>query len=128
MTAPKPLKPLKPLSPLAREIYRQLVKHLRMRQHSITYGELAAAVAPKIATHPRSSRLHAALGEVTVACRDRALPILPAMVWRTDSRRPSHGYFTVAHPRARTDETRRAAWEREHDRVVRDAECYPRSL
>ena len=116
------------ISPLAREIYRQLVRHLRAKQRSITYGELAASVSEKIPTHHRSSKLHAALGELTVACRERDLPLLPAMVWRNDSRRPSDGYYAIAHPRARTDEARKAAWEREHDRIVREAENLPRSL
>ena len=115
-------------SPLAREIYRQLRRHLRAHQYSITYGELAASVSDKIPTHHRSSKLHAALGELTATCRERDLPILPAMVWRNDSRRPSAGYYAIAHPRARTDAARRAAWERAHDRVVREIERLPKAL
>jgi hypothetical protein len=116
------------ISPLAREIYRRLVRHLRRQQHSITYGELAATVSEKIPTHHRSSKLHAALGELTLACRQRDLPLLPAMVWRNDSRRPSDGYYALAHPRARTDDARKAAWEREHDRIVREVDRLPRTL
>ena len=103
-----------PVSPLAREIYRTLVQHLRANRESITYGELATAV--KI--HPRSSKLHDALGEVTLACRARGLPLLPAMVWRGDSHRPSDGYYKVAHPRARSFKTQVVAWEHEHARVI----------
>ncbi|MEJ7596753.1 MAG: hypothetical protein WKG01_02485 [Kofleriaceae bacterium] len=115
-------------SPLAREIYRQLVRHLRTNHQSITYGELAAAVGAKIPTHPRSSKLHAALGELTAVCRDRDLPLLPAMVWRAGLRRPSAGYYQIAHPRARTDDSRLASWEREHDRVIREAARLPSAL
>ena len=115
-------------SPLAREIYRQLVRRLRTRQPSITYGELARAVGAKIPTHPRSRKLHAALGELTAVCRERDLPLLPAMVWRAGARRPSDGYYPVAHPRARTADRQRAAWEREHDRLVREAARLPSTL
>jgi hypothetical protein len=116
------------LSALAREIYRRLLRHARANNPSITYGELAAAVSEKIAVHPRSSRLHSALGEVTEACRSRELPILPAIVWRADSGQPSDGYYKVAHPRARSVKTQVAAWEQEHARVLRELERFPASL
>ena len=101
-------------SPLARSIYRQLVKHVRRGNPSITYGELAKLVE----AHPRSAKLHAALTEVTEACRARGLPILPAIVWRADARHPSDGYYKVAHPRARSFKSQLAAWEQEHARVI----------
>lgn len=116
------------LTPLAREIYRQLMRRLRANQPSITYGELAAEVSHKIPIHPRSSKLHAALGELTEACRARALPILPAIVWRNDTRRPSDGYYRVAHPRSRSYKSQVAAWEHEHARVVRELAQFPASL
>lgn len=111
------------MSPLAHRIYKQLLKHVR-RKPSITYGELATAVE----IHPRSPKLHAALGELTNACRHHQLPCLPAIVWRADSKRPSGGYYKVAHPRAHTDEARVAAWEREHARVLRDIAQFPTKL
>src|SRR5437867_4330926 len=116
------------MSPLANEIYKQLVRMLKQRRHSTTYGELADEVSRKIPTHHRSARLHAALGEVTEACRAADLPCLPAIVWRSGSRRPSNGYYKLAHPRARTDESRIAAWEREHARVVGGADRFPAKL
>jgi hypothetical protein len=91
----------------------------------MTYRELSASAGE---LHPRSPVFHAALGEVSNACRHHDLPCLPAIVWRTDTRRPSSGYYKVAHPRAHTDDTRVAAWEREHARVLRDAACFPPSL
>lgn len=118
---------LAPLDPLAREIYRQLVRHLRSGKTSITYGALAELVSKRIAVHPRSPRLHAALGEVTRACRDHGLPALPAIVWRADREHPADGYFNVAYPRMRSFKARLAAWEREHARVLAK-EDWPESL
>ena len=112
------------MSPLAHRIYKQLLAHVRRRKASITYGELAAAVA----VHARSPKLHAALGELSNACRHRQLPCLPAIVWRADSKRPSDGYYKVAHPRAHTDDARVAAWEREHARVLREIAQFPTKL
>lgn len=113
------------MSPLAREIYRQLVRQLRARHASITYGALAAAVSTRVPTHQRSRLFHAALGEISTACRAQGLPCLPAMVWRAGIGRPSSGYFAIAHPRARTEDTRRAAWADEHAAVLREAPHYP---
>jgi len=127
----KPTAPT-PLTPLAREVYRQLVRHLRADHASITYGALAAAVSrvdrASRPIHPRSSKLHGALGEVTEACRAHALPILPAIVWREDTRRPSDGYYKLAHPRARSYKSQVAAWEQEHARVIRELARFPATL
>ena len=112
------------MTPLAHRVYKQLVSRVRRDKPSITYGELARAIE----VHPRSPKLHAALGEVTNACRHAQLACLPAIVWRSDTRRPSDGYYKVAHPRAHTDEARVAAWEREHARVLREAERFPARL
>lgn len=125
------------LSPLARAIYKLLRKHLRAKRASITYGELArelvadpaaspTSIAP--AVHPRSPKLHAALGEVTRACRAAGLPCLPAMVTRRDTERPSDGYYRVAHPRVRSEQGRVAAWEREHALVVHASHRFPAVL
>ena len=62
------------------------------------------------------------------ACRHAQLPCLPAIVWRADTRRPSDGYYKVAHPRAQTAEARLAAWEREHARVLREVAQFPTKL
>jgi hypothetical protein len=115
------------MSPLATEIYKQLRRTLRSRS-SITYRELAVLVGRRHPTHQRSRRFHAALTEVTAACRERALPCLPAIVWSATTKRPSGGYYRAAHPRARTDDTRVAAWEREHAAVIREAVTFPPSL
>ena len=112
------------MTALALAIYTQLVRHLRGKHPSITYGELAA----KLEVHPRSPSFHAALTEVTDACRAHQLPCLPAIVWRSGTHRPSTGYFAAAHPRARTDRSRLAAWEREHAEVIAAAARYPAML
>jgi hypothetical protein len=112
------------MSPLAHRVYKQLLGHVRRKRPSITYGELASALD----VHPRSPKLHAALGEVTNACRHHQLPCLPAIVWRADRKQPSDGYYKVAHPRAHTDGARIAAWEREHARVLRELARFPTRL
>jgi hypothetical protein len=109
-------------------LYKQLVRCIRADRPSITYAELARAVGPKIVTHQRSAKLHAALGEITEACRAHRLPCLPAIVCRNDTHRPGDGYYRYAHPRARSDTGRIEAWEREHQRVRREARRFPDAL
>ena len=116
------------MSLLAKDIYKHLLKHVRRNQPSITYAELAKSLPAKHAAHPRSPTLHAALGEVTQACRHNDLPALPAIVWRASPRRPGDGYYKSAHPRAHTEAARLAAWEREHARVLSFAETFPPTL
>ena len=115
------------MSPLATAIYKQLRRTLTSK-NSITYGELAEAVSKTHETHHRSPKFHAALTEVALACREHELPCLPAIVWRSNTNRPSDGYYNVAHPRAHTDEARISAWEREHARVVAHAARFPAKL
>lgn len=116
------------MSPLAHEIYRQLLRALRAGKPSLTYGELAGAISRRHPTHHRSPSFHTALGELTEVCRTRGLPALPAMVWRASGQSPGRGYYTAAHPRARTERSRREAWEREHADVVRAAATFPPTL
>ena len=115
------------MSPLAHAIYKQLLRRARSPEPSITYAELAGGLGAR-SLHPRSPRLHRALGELANACRHRSLPCLPALVWRADTRRPSDGYYKVAHPRAHTGAARVAAWEREHARVLAELESFPPRL
>jgi hypothetical protein len=115
------------MSPFADKIYKLLLRHARKSAPALTYGQLAARVKPQ-PVHPRSPKLHAALGEVSLACRHSGLPCLPAIVWRASTARPSTGYYKVAHPRAHTEPARFAAWEREHDRVVRELARFPSRL
>lgn len=116
------------MTPLAHEIYRQLLRRLRANQPSVTYAELATAVAKKQPAHHRSPSFHAALGEVTSACKARGLPCIPAMVWRSSGARPGAGYYLVAHPRAKTPAAQVFAWEREHAAVLASSSLYPVTL
>jgi hypothetical protein len=116
------------MSPLATEIYKTLRRHLRANHISITYGELATEVSKKIATHARSKKLHDALTELTTACRAQSLPCLPAMVWSSTTRRPSTGYYKVAHSRSRSELAAIKAWETEYDRVVSGVATFPEVL
>lgn len=119
------------MSPLAIQIYQQLRLRVRAMRPLVTYKELAAAIgraAPALATHQRSAKLHAALGEVSRACRAAGLPCLPALVCRSGIGRPSDGYYKAAHPCVRSDQGRAEAWERELVRVLDEAERYPEVL
>jgi hypothetical protein len=113
------------MTPLAKQIYKQLLRRVRSNKPSITYGELAHAVSGRTPVHHRSPTFHAALGEISEACRAHELPCLPAIVWRNDIRRPGDAYYRYAHPRSRTDTARIAAWEREHEAVMRESSRYP---
>ena len=116
------------MSPLATAIYKQLRRRLRHTPPDVTYAQLAQGLDYRHATHPRSPKLHAALTEVTKACKRAGLPCLPAIVCRADNHRPSTGYYAVAHPRAETPRAKVAAWEREHARVIRAVDRFPTSL
>ena len=115
------------MSPLAKTIYKQLLRRARSNEPSITYAELARGLGAR-SVHPRSPAFHTALGELANACRHHQLPCLPAIVWRADTRRPSDGYYKVAHPRAHTDAARISAWEREHARVLAELTVFPPQL
>ncbi len=112
------------LSPLAVAVQKVLIRRLRSRSPALTYGELVEALAPKHPTHRRSPALHAALGEVSAACRARGVPCLPALVHRADSGRPGPAYYRTAHPRVRSDAARIAAWEAEMVAVLAASERY----
>lgn len=116
-----------PMSPLATEIYKALRRTIQ-KQSSITYKALAEQVSRRHPTHQRSASFHAALTELTTACRASGVPCIAAVVWSASAHRPSDGYYKAAHPRARTDASRRRAWEREHAAVVANAARFPVTL
>lgn len=116
------------MSPLANAIYKLLVRRLRGGHVHVTYGELSAALPDKLATHRRSRKLHAALDEVSAACRAYDLPCVPAIVWRAGDGKPGPAYFRCVHARQRTDASRRTAWLEEHAAVLRAIERYPERL
>jgi len=116
------------MTELAREIYKELRRRVRAQEGAITYGQLAVVVGKTIPIHHRSPKLHAALTEVSTACREHDLPCIPALVWSASLKRPADGYYAAAHPRARGEKARVAAWEREHERVLLAADRFPRTL
>jgi hypothetical protein len=116
------------LTPIAQQIYRHLVRTLRAGTPGITYRELAEAISKKTPTHPRSSKLHAALTEVTKACRERDLPAVTAIVWKAGVHRPSDGYYGVAYPRIRSFKSQLEAWKAEHAVVLESIEKLPAAL
>jgi hypothetical protein len=113
------------MTPLANQIYKQLLRRVRANKPSITYGELAHAISGRTPVHHRSATFHAALGELSETCRAHQLPCLPAIVWRNDIQRPGVGYYRYAHPRSQTDSARVAAWQREHESVLRESRRFP---
>ena len=115
------------MTALANEIYKALRRTIQAK-HSITYKELAELVSKKLPTHQRSPSFHAALTELTEQCRAAGVPCIAAVVWSSSTKRPSEGYYKAAHPRARTEESKQAAWEREHAAVVSNAEKFPATL
>ncbi len=106
-------------SPLAEAIFKLLVRRLRTKTPSLTYGKLVDLLAKHHPTHRRSPALHAAIGEVCAMCRARELPCLPALVHRADSGHPGPSYFRAAHPRLRRERAQLEAWEGEADRGAR---------
>jgi hypothetical protein len=116
------------VTPLARYIYRQLVRLVRKGTNSLSYVELTEAIADKFTLHPRSTKLFGALTEVTQACRQRELPAVTAIVWKSGAKRPSDGFYKIAYPRLRSFEAQVEAWREEHARVISEAENLPVSL
>ena len=116
------------MTELAVEIYKALRRLIQSKHSTVTYKELAEIVSKKHHTHQRSSSFHAALTELTTKCRDAGVPCIAAVVCSASTSRPSEGYYKAAHPRAKTDESKKAAWEREHAAVVSNADKFPASL
>jgi hypothetical protein len=121
---------LGPMTPLADATYAALRRHLqqtRSLRPVLSYKDLCAKIVG-FAVGPRSGKLHAALGEVVIECRNKKLGAIPALAINGTTRLPGHGYFPVAHPSARTDALRKTEWSAEVDRVVRDTTKYPVAL
>jgi hypothetical protein len=116
------------MTELAIEIYKALRRTIQRKHSTITYKELAEVVSKKHPTHQRSPAFHAALTELTTKCRDAGVPCIAAIVCSASTNRPGDGYYKAAHPRAKTDESRKAAWQREHTAVVSNAEKFPSAL
>jgi hypothetical protein len=116
------------MTELAIEIYRALRRRIQAKHSTITYKELAEIVSKKHPTHQRSSSFHGALTELTTKCRENGVPCIAAVVCSASTNRPSEGYYKAAHPRAKTDESKKSAWAREHAAVVSNADKFPAAL
>jgi hypothetical protein len=90
------------------------------------YRAMALALRPTFRLSWRGGPMHAALGEIIRRCRRRGLPAIPALVVRTQEGRPGRVYYPIAHPDARTETQRSAAWEAELEEVRRTV--YPERL
>ena len=121
------------LSPLAEQIYRTLVRRIRLSNPLISYGDLVRALghlpSPHTDLKPNDRRLFEALGEVSRACSSHKppLPALTSIVVRQTEDgslgTPGPGYFTLVFPHVRDDTARLQMWRRESRRVA--AASYP---
>lgn len=118
------------MSPLADAVYAVLRRHVQQSRspHPVLpyKGLCDRLVGFKVG--PRSGALHAALGEIVLACRAARLGAIAAVVINGTTKIPGHGYFPVAHPAANSDADRAAAWSAEVRQVVKDAATYPSTL
>lgn len=96
----------------------------------ITYSQLLDLMPRSYqGLSPREPELHLALGEIAAACRKHhpPLPILTAVVVRSETLMPGRRYFEFAHPELeepvakidkwRIKSARKAAWQSELSRV-----------
>jgi hypothetical protein len=87
------------VSPLAEAVYVILRLRPALPEPRITYAELARALRDAAETFAtvshRSRELYAALDEIGEECRRLALPPLPALVVRADTKRPGAAYHAA---------------------------------
>jgi hypothetical protein len=85
------------VSPLAEAIYEILRLRVALPEPRVTYKELAEQLRDASeefeSIYPRSRQLYAALAEVGRECRRLRLPPLPALVVRSDTKRPGAAYY-----------------------------------
>ena len=107
------------MSPLAMAVYRILRKQAAVKEPRISYAALAEKlrdISEVFANiYPRSQSLYAALREVGTECRRLKLPCLPALVVRSDTRRPGEAYWSGSKLRFRGE--RIEEWRREVNEV-----------
>jgi hypothetical protein len=115
------------MSPMAEAIYEILRRQIGRDDPRITYKELAEALrdfseAFEFAHH-RNPQLYAALTEIGKECRRSRLPPMPALVVRSDSRRPGEAYFAGKRFERLYKDERVNVWRRDLEAVKRA--CYP---
>jgi hypothetical protein len=119
------------MSPMAEAIYEILRRQIGRDDPRITYKELALALrdfneAFEYAHH-RNPQLYVALGEIGKECRRRRLPPMPALVVRSDSRRPGEAYFAGKRFESIYKDERVSAWRRDLE-AVKQATYPPRAI
>jgi hypothetical protein len=107
------------MSPLAKAIYTLLRQRTSLPDPRVSYAELAGLLREHsdefAEVHHRNRQLYAALWEVGDECRRLSVPLLPALVVRTDTGRPGEAYFAGGGYRGE----RIAAWRKELEAVRR---------
>jgi hypothetical protein len=116
------------MSPLGQAVYQILRRRTSLPESRITYAELAAQLRDTSEDfahiNHRSQLLYGALNEVGEKCRLLKLPLLPALVVRSDTRRPGAAYFAGKCTGTTYQGDPVATWWREVEAVR--ATTYPR--
>jgi hypothetical protein len=115
------------MSPLAKAIYTLLRQRTSLPDPRVTYAELTELLREHseefAEVHHRNRQLYAALWEVGDECRRLGVPLLPALVVRSDTRRPGEAYFAGSAAGRGYRGERIAAWRKELEAVRRTS--YP---
>ncbi len=111
------------MSPMAKAIFEILRQRTSQDDPRITYKELAAALRDFSEefefAHHRNPQLYLALGEIGRECRRLRLPPLPALVVRSDTRRPGDAYFAGKCSGTLYKDDKVKAWRRDLEAVKR---------
>lgn len=106
-----------PLEGLAASIYHVLCGRVPGEDPRLSYEALVEELGPMDPPNQNlrafDPRLFAALGELGAACHRRGLPALSAIVVQKAEPglgMPGPGYYSAAHPEARTDDQKVEAW------------------
>jgi hypothetical protein len=115
------------MSPLAEAIYeilrRRVKERVKEEDPRITYKDLALALRDFDDAfehaHHRNPQLYLALGELGRECRRLKLPPMPALVVRSDSKRPGDAYFESKSMLKLFKDDRINVWRRDVEAVRR---------
>jgi hypothetical protein len=111
------------MSPVATAAYRILRSRLSLTDPRITYAQLAEQLRDASeefeSVYHRSWAFMAMLEEVGRECLRLGLPPLPALVVRSDTRRPGTAYHGGRRSRAISGDARITAWQNDLEAVKR---------
>jgi hypothetical protein len=106
---------------MAEAIYEILRQRIGLDDPRITYKELAVALRDFDEefefAHHRNPQLYTALDEIGYECRRLKLPPMPALVVRSDTRRPGDAYYSGEGPGFAYKDDRVSAWKRDLEAV-----------